>query len=443
MGLACKNAILIVEFARELEHQGRDIVEAALEACRLRLRPILMTSFAFIMGVLPLVFASRRRRRDPPRDGRDGVPRHARRDLLRPVPDAGVLRGAAQAAARRTSAAWRASWPWVCIMPRAPLAVAVRALLAACTVGPRHVARDAAAGGVRPGHARGRRGAAARGLEGLRQPGARCADRARARGQPHHRAGSARLAEDARAVAACRSALVPDRHRRRRAAQEPPAATIRSCRIPATPRPIAPASTRPGRSTCSAACATSRTRSTAREADAAALAERGCPSWPRSRRPGSRCAARARLAIQRRNLENLREDLAILQARVDAGSRTSSTSRAHAGAGVAASLPQSEAEVARQEQRLAVLTAWPSRTARARCRSRRDPGAPRAGRTGTPGAVDPAPPRRARGRTPARRGDRPTSASSRRSSSRARPDRRLRLDLAGAQRARSRRRPSA
>ena len=57
MGLACKNAILIVEFARELEQQGRGIVEAALEACRLRLRPILMTSFAFIMGVVPLIMA--------------------------------------------------------------------------------------------------------------------------------------------------------------------------------------------------------------------------------------------------------------------------------------------------------------------------------------------------------------------------------------------------
>ncbi len=56
-GLACKNAILIVEFARELEHQGRGIIEAAREACFLRLRPILMTSFAFIMGVLPLVFS--------------------------------------------------------------------------------------------------------------------------------------------------------------------------------------------------------------------------------------------------------------------------------------------------------------------------------------------------------------------------------------------------
>lgn len=58
MGLACKNAILIVEFARDLEKQGLGIVEAAIEACRLRLRPILMTSFAFIAGVLPLVFAS-------------------------------------------------------------------------------------------------------------------------------------------------------------------------------------------------------------------------------------------------------------------------------------------------------------------------------------------------------------------------------------------------
>jgi hydrophobe/amphiphile efflux-1 (HAE1) family protein len=58
IGLACKNAILIVEFARELHLQGRSVVEAALEACRIRLRPILMTSFAFIMGVLPLVFSS-------------------------------------------------------------------------------------------------------------------------------------------------------------------------------------------------------------------------------------------------------------------------------------------------------------------------------------------------------------------------------------------------
>jgi len=58
MGLASKNAILIVEFARELEHQGRDVVSAAIEASRLRLRPIVMTSVAFIAGVLPLVVSS-------------------------------------------------------------------------------------------------------------------------------------------------------------------------------------------------------------------------------------------------------------------------------------------------------------------------------------------------------------------------------------------------
>ncbi|MFL5578291.1 MAG: efflux RND transporter permease subunit [Gemmatimonadaceae bacterium] len=58
VGLACKNAILIVEFARDLERQGQDRVSAALEACRIRLRPILMTSFAFIAGVVPLVVAT-------------------------------------------------------------------------------------------------------------------------------------------------------------------------------------------------------------------------------------------------------------------------------------------------------------------------------------------------------------------------------------------------
>ncbi|MFY9988902.1 MAG: multidrug efflux RND transporter permease subunit [Chthoniobacterales bacterium] len=57
VGLACKNAILIVEFARQQIDSGKDRFEAAAEAARLRLRPILMTSFAFILGVLPLVVA--------------------------------------------------------------------------------------------------------------------------------------------------------------------------------------------------------------------------------------------------------------------------------------------------------------------------------------------------------------------------------------------------
>jgi HAE1 family hydrophobic/amphiphilic exporter-1 len=58
IGLSAKNAILIVEFAEQLRHRGMTIVEAAIEASKLRLRPILMTSLAFILGVLPLVFAT-------------------------------------------------------------------------------------------------------------------------------------------------------------------------------------------------------------------------------------------------------------------------------------------------------------------------------------------------------------------------------------------------
>ncbi|MGN6369824.1 MAG: efflux RND transporter permease subunit [Phycisphaerae bacterium] len=57
IGLAAKNAILIVEFSKQLEDQGKPTREATIEACRLRLRPILMTSFAFILGVVPLVLA--------------------------------------------------------------------------------------------------------------------------------------------------------------------------------------------------------------------------------------------------------------------------------------------------------------------------------------------------------------------------------------------------
>ena len=58
IGLSSKNAILIIEFAKDLQLQGKSLVEAILEACHLRFRPIIMTSFAFILGVVPLFFAS-------------------------------------------------------------------------------------------------------------------------------------------------------------------------------------------------------------------------------------------------------------------------------------------------------------------------------------------------------------------------------------------------
>ena len=58
IGLSAKNAILIIEFARELQEQGMELMEATLEACRLRIRPIVMTSIAFIFGVMPLALST-------------------------------------------------------------------------------------------------------------------------------------------------------------------------------------------------------------------------------------------------------------------------------------------------------------------------------------------------------------------------------------------------
>ena len=92
VGLASKNAILIVEFAKVIHRIGQaDRGEATLEACRLRLRPIIMTSMAFILGVVPLLIRPRRRRRDAANAGHGRLQRHARRDALRHPADAGVL----------------------------------------------------------------------------------------------------------------------------------------------------------------------------------------------------------------------------------------------------------------------------------------------------------------------------------------------------------------
>jgi multidrug efflux pump subunit AcrB len=57
VGLCSKNSILIIEFAKQLHEEGKSVKDATVEACKLRLRPILMTSFAFILGVVPLVIA--------------------------------------------------------------------------------------------------------------------------------------------------------------------------------------------------------------------------------------------------------------------------------------------------------------------------------------------------------------------------------------------------
>ncbi len=100
VGLACKNAILIVEFAGAAAEEGKSLLDATLEAVRLRLRPIVMTSFAFILGS-----TTGRWRRGRVGDAANawyrGVCRNVRRDVLRHLPDAGLL------LPDRTLARWR------------------------------------------------------------------------------------------------------------------------------------------------------------------------------------------------------------------------------------------------------------------------------------------------------------------------------------------------
>ena len=92
VGLASKNAILIVEFAKHKhEEGGLSRREATLAACQLRLRPILMTSFAFILGVVPLLVDDGAGAEMRQHAGDGGLQRHARRDAVRHLPDAGVL----------------------------------------------------------------------------------------------------------------------------------------------------------------------------------------------------------------------------------------------------------------------------------------------------------------------------------------------------------------
>ena len=91
IGLASKNAILIVEFAEQLRAGGARCVDAVTEATMLRLRPILMTSLAFLIGILPLVFAGGVGRERAPLAGDDAVRRPAAVDGAEPVLHAGAV----------------------------------------------------------------------------------------------------------------------------------------------------------------------------------------------------------------------------------------------------------------------------------------------------------------------------------------------------------------
>ena len=95
IGLSAKNAILIIEFAKDLQAQGKGVIESALAAAHLRFRPIIMTSLAFGLGVLPLVHRHRRRLGQPARHRHRRAGRHGDRHGARGVLRAGVLRGGA------------------------------------------------------------------------------------------------------------------------------------------------------------------------------------------------------------------------------------------------------------------------------------------------------------------------------------------------------------
>jgi hypothetical protein len=93
IGLAAKNAILIVEYAKMNLERGQDVVTAAINAAHLRLRPILMTSFAFILGCLPVSYCYWCRCRQPCEHGQRRCRWHDLLHFVRRVPDSGHVRG--------------------------------------------------------------------------------------------------------------------------------------------------------------------------------------------------------------------------------------------------------------------------------------------------------------------------------------------------------------
>ena len=110
IGLSSKNAILIVEFAKQGVESGKSVVEAALEGARLRYRAILMTAFSFILGVLPLVFASGGRCKQPSVPGDGGVRRNGPGDLRRDLHDPAALRIRGKVPGAGHSQRWQFRW---------------------------------------------------------------------------------------------------------------------------------------------------------------------------------------------------------------------------------------------------------------------------------------------------------------------------------------------
>ena len=157
VGLAAKNAILIVEFANELRAQGMSIREAAVEAARERLRPILMTSFAFILGVLPLMLATRRRRGEPTLDRhrrvRGNVVRDDGRHLLHPalLPDHSRPRRRTSLVGRNAAEADRRADDGARVMRRRLSLLSALVVATGCLAGPRYVPETVASSSQRIG----------------------------------------------------------------------------------------------------------------------------------------------------------------------------------------------------------------------------------------------------------------------------------------------------
>ena len=151
IGLAAKNAILIVEFAAQKQADGLSAADAAIEASRLRFRPIVMTSLAFILGTLPLALATRRGRRLAAIDGHGRGGRHDHRDVRRDALHPDVLHAARASAPQACGRGAAARAGGGADVTRALLALLACASLAGCMVGPDYRRPDVTLPGQFPG----------------------------------------------------------------------------------------------------------------------------------------------------------------------------------------------------------------------------------------------------------------------------------------------------